>query len=935
VAGTSYFNPGVMGQPIHWANGQVSYYVDQGPLSTTVSNQQATAMVDAAAALWNAIPTAGVTIVNKGSLSEDVSGQNVSPGNRTIVQPSDVAASASSAPVAVIFDADGTVLDSVLGASTSDPANCETYGVVVALDNINPDATISHALMILNGRCTDTDRRMQMMNFLLERGFGLLLGLGPAQFNPHALRNGDPQAAYGWPVMQPLSGACGYSGGICIPNPGTLRYDDIAALNRIYPITSANLASFPGKVLTAPNTVSINGTISFRAGSGMQGVNVVARPLTQNGNPIDDYAVTFVSGAYFSGNHGNVVTGWNDSAGVPLSQWGANDPALQGYFDLRFMPLPPGVSSATYELTFEGVDPLYVYQDAVGPYIQGSPSPSGVLSPVAVADLSAGATRSVNINAADSAVANYENAIATEAEPRVLPPSGMWCGRISQVGQTDWFNFPVRANRLFTVVTQALDERGLPTGLKAMPAIGIWDAFAPVGTASEGTAPGLNGYSVGETWLRVATAGDDVVRLGIADMRGDGRPDYAYSAWVLYADRVTPQRLPSSGGPIVIHGMGFHLLDTVLVNGVPAQVTSVSPNEITAIAPQAATGVTGSVDVEVDDLPIYYAAAIISGALSYDASSSDSLSLVTAPAGTIPTAVPIPFTVAALGANLAPAGGTTITYTVTSGTATLGCGKNSCAVTASGDGMATVDVTANDTTASVVTASLTNGARLQAHFTGGTPPALAALNPTLSVAAGASVDWTVQALVVNNGAPLAGQSVAWQTGAGIEPPLGATEVTSASGVAAKVLQVGPLGPAQQATASACLNGTNQCVSFTATGARPEYGYVEGVAGTTQSLALAGTPAQIAMRVRDMNGNPMAGATVTLSQAVYAWAPPCPPHGRCAQPQLLTNQTAAALSGLDGTVTFIPATIPGVATNVTGIAATGNTSTLRIAVEQHP
>jgi len=200
-----------------------------------------------------------------------------------------------------------------------------------------------------------------------------------------------------------------------------------------------------------------------------------------------------------------------------------------------------------------------------------------------------------------------------------------------------------------------------------MPAIGIWDAFAPVGTASEGTAPGLNGYSIGETWLRVATAGDDVVRLGIADMRGDGRPDYAYNAWVLYADTVTPQRLPSSGGPIVIRGMGFHPLDSVLVNGVRAQVTSVSPNEITAIAPPAAAGVTGSVDVEVDDLPIYYAAAILSGALSYDAGSGDSLTVVTAPAGTVPTAVPIPFTVTALGANLTPAGGTTITYTVTSG----------------------------------------------------------------------------------------------------------------------------------------------------------------------------------------------------------------------------------------------------------------------------
>ena len=55
VAGTTYFNPGLAGTPIHWANGQVKYYVDQGPLSASVSNQQATAMVDAAAALWSGV----------------------------------------------------------------------------------------------------------------------------------------------------------------------------------------------------------------------------------------------------------------------------------------------------------------------------------------------------------------------------------------------------------------------------------------------------------------------------------------------------------------------------------------------------------------------------------------------------------------------------------------------------------------------------------------------------------------------------------------------------------------------------------------------------------------------------------------------------------------------------------------------------------------
>src|SRR5579863_4460719 len=155
VAGSSFFNPGVMGQPVHWAGGQVNYYVDQGPLNASIDNQQATAMVDAAAALWSAVPTAGVSLVRAGSLNEDVTGANVVPGNGTIAQPSDVAPS-SAQPLAIVYDADGSVLNAVFGAYTSDPSNCENNGVMAWIDRFRPDATIGHAVMVVNGRCATT-----------------------------------------------------------------------------------------------------------------------------------------------------------------------------------------------------------------------------------------------------------------------------------------------------------------------------------------------------------------------------------------------------------------------------------------------------------------------------------------------------------------------------------------------------------------------------------------------------------------------------------------------------------------------------------------------------------------------------------------------------------------------------------------------------------
>jgi hypothetical protein len=382
--------------------------------------------------------------------------------------------------------------------------------------------------------------------------------------------------------------------------------------------------------------------------------------------------------------------------------------------------------------------------------------------------------------------------------------------------------------------------------------------------------------------------------------------------------------------------MGFRLADTVLVGGQPAVVTSISPNEITAIAPAAASSVTGSVDVEVDDLPIFYAAAIVSGGVSYDSGTGDALTLVTAPANTVPIGVPIPFTVKALGSDLTPAGGVTVTYAVTSGAATLACGLPVCSLTASGDGLATMNVTAVDSSPSVVTASLTNGSSLQAHFVGGTGSTLTALTAQLSVAAGATVTWTVQALVLIKGLPASGQSVVWQSsGSGIAAESGASVLTGANGIATQTLTVGPLTEGQTGTINACLNGTSQCVAFTAFGARPEYATLEAVSGVSQSLAVSGTPSQITLRVLDMDGNPMAGGTVSLYQALYAWAPPCAVHGVCAPSELLATEASSATSALDGTVTFSPASLPGVSTNLTALATTGNTSTLKIAIEEHP
>ncbi len=924
VAGSTYFNSGLMGQPIHWKNGQLNYYVDQGALSGYLNNSQARAMVDAAAADWSAIPTAGITLTDSGELNEDVNGGNIIFTGGAITAPADVTPGATGYPVSVIFDVDGSVIDAIFGMGASDPTNCNSDSVFEWLDNLNTDTTIAHAVILLNGLCATNANQQAMMSANLERAFGRVLGLDFAQVTAV----GSNGKGTNWAVMQPPPG-------VFAPGLTTPLLDDVAALNRIYPITAANLASFPGKELTAANTISIQGVINFQTGVGMQGVNVVARPLDTNGNPMNQYGVSFVSGGYFRGNHGNAIVGFNDANGNALTNYGSTNAALQGFFDLSGIPLPPGMSTANYQISFEGINADNILMQSVGPYLQGSPAPSGTPVTVVLQNLSAGSTKTVNETVQNSAEGTSTQGLSSAEDPMPLPLTGMWVGGINQIGETGWFEFPVRAGRLFTIVAQPLDESGSASAQKMLPSIGVWDAYDSASAPPVGYAPGPDAISPGESYLQVLAIYNDMVRLAIADERGDGRPDYTYTAWVLYADTVTPANLPTSGGSIVINGMGFHLADTVLVDGQPATVTSVTPTQITAVAPAAQQGVTGSVDVEVDDATQTQASAVIAGGVSYDAGNGDALNLVTAPMGTVPIGVPIPFTVTAEHADTTPAGGVTVIYTVTSGTAQLGCGETTCAVTATGDGRATMSVTDVDGNSSIVTVSLTNGASLQAHFSGGTPPFMNAVNPNLSVAAGATVNWQVQALVLNYGVPAPGQTVIWQAGAGttISGPTSAT--TGSNGVATLILTVGPLAEGVSSTTVACVNGTNYCANFVAFGARAEYAALEPVSGTSQMIPHTATPAQIVLRVLDMNGNKMAGGTVMFYQTLYTWTPPCQLHEVCTPGELLATSVTTASSALDGTVSFNPASIPGTATSMIGVAVTGNSATMSVEVEEMP
>ena len=937
VAGVNYFAPSAKGSPVVWANGKVSYFLDQGALSSSVSNSQAAGMVASAAAVWSSVPTAAVAITQGGSLSEDVNGSNVTantPAGTGATLPSDAQPSATSEPVAVVLDADGSVIDDIYGPGASDPGSCTLNGVYSSVDNLTVAGTIAHALIIINGRCATSSALDQLLEYEMVRAFGRVLGLDWSQVND-AMWPSHPttDGLTGWPVMHPVEHLCTGSSTSCMPNPLTLRLDDIAGLNQLYPVTSANAGSWSGKTQTAASTVTVTGTISFRNGQGMQGVNVVLTPL--NGTTPDlRYTVSAVSGAYYRANAGNAVTGAVDAQGNPYGRFGTDNAAQEGAFVLSGVPLPPGETSAVYQLSLEAVNPTYTGADSVGPYTDNQVKPSGAVQTVVLGTLSAGSAVTQNFTMADSADGQVTDD-GLEAAPNGAGGNGEWISKLVGYGHTGWFQFHARANRYFTVEASSLDESGLGSESKSAVLIGLWNGTDPVGSAPAlATTVPFNGAAVGLATLAAQTDSDGEIRVAYADIRGDGRPDFSYRARVLYADSVFPPRLTLNGGPIAVKGQGFRPGMTVSINGTAAAVTSITPTEITAVASPVGAA-TGTVLLTVQDPQTLATAEILDG-LSYDAQGTDGLRIVTGPSGTgLSQGVPMPMTVQVVaGDGVTPAANVLVSFTVQSGSATLGCTASPCTAMTDQSGMATVTVTPETSQATTVAATLFTGASVMTEFDGGTPPQIAATN-TLYLAIGAQVSWKPVAVVLSNGSAVQGAGVVWSASAGAEVQ-GASTNSNAAGNASTTVLAGPLTAGTSANVYACEAGAGPCATFTINAVHAEMASLVPVSGVGQSLPASGTAMPVTLEVVDGLGHPLAGAEVNFYQQMDAWQPPCPAQGRCPAPrQLQAPMTSSAISDANGLVPLTPMSNDGEPAVLHVQATTGQQGLLQFAITQHP
>jgi hypothetical protein len=896
VAGSGY-NPGVEGQPLIWANGSVQYFTDQGNLSPILTGAQADAFVATAFNIWTSISGVALTATQGGHLAEDVNGSNIETnGYGVVTAPADITPSATGTPVGIVYDYDGTVTDAILGEGAGDLEDCFTNAVYGSPDNFSTSGNIVHALVVINGVCAATSAQLPDVQYRLIRVLGRTVGLGWSQANVNVLTRNPPptQADYaGFPVMHftdPIScvpiSICygGIFGGALGNYTFTSAMDDMDSLARLYPGS-------------AQTTGRIYGSVYFTDASGnevqpMQGVNVVAR-LMVSGQASGQYVATSVSGFLFCGNAGNIIDGYVDGNGLPYNRWGSDDPSLEGFFDLGQLMIPTGQTTAQYQLSVEALDPNWSM--GVEPYAPTQVTPSGSFAPVVVTVQNGSNAEQDILMLQDEIAQTHPGSGSTYANPAALPQGGGWGSWISGYGSADFFQFTAQANRTASVAVTALDETGQPTETKLLPVIGIWELSDQSGDPAPASTPSaFNSTTFGMSRLDAQFNASEAFRLGVADFRGDGRPDYFYQASLLYSDTVTPARLSLTGGIATLNGIGFSpglqvsVCSAISPDGSCVGVSngstlSASASQIEVAVPAGSQD--GIVSIQVTDTVSGAFSQMIS-ALTYGASATDLLLLLQGaePATPVGAQAANAIRVRAVAADgVTPVSGATIAWSATNGLQFSACGgASACSVLSDEAGESSSWVTPTATGASTITIALAPASYSPPQAQQATVVAssstlnLAAVTPTHWIAQSATmaVPLTVEALN-QSGAPQANVTVNFTITLGTASLSAASAITNGSGFATINANLTNLNAEVQV--SACVAPNNSPCSiqpFTLYSTASSYWTLETVSGSSQ-FVLTGQPFQpLVMRVTDGSSadNPVMGVNVAFATTLARVSP---------------------------------------------------------------
>jgi len=918
VAGTSYFDTTTTGQPLVWPQGLITYYTDQGNLSPILPNGSANSFVASAFSVWTSVPTAAISAVSGGQLAEDVNATNViQNADGTITMPADIQPTATGTPVGVVYDYDGSVTDALIGSGAGDSSECFFNAVYGGDDNYGTSGTYQHALIVINGQCALQSSQLTDIEYRLVRVIGRVLGLGWSQVNSNVL-SGTPRptpADYaGFPVMHETDPLVCAPITICYSNPYRLAMDDVASVSRLYPVTVDNQSSFPGKQLFSAVTARIHGSVWFTDTQGnptqaMQGVNVVARWIDpSSGQPSRQYAAAAVSGFLFSGDAGNPVTGFYDALGDPLAEWGSNSPTLEGFFDLAGLE-PPG-GSTQYQLSVEPLDPTWSAQ--VGPYSPGPVAPSGLAQPIMVM-VAPGNDVEQDIVMSSSAQPLAQTTSSWTA-PSLVPMAGDWMATLGDYGDMTYLFLPAKANRTLSVAVTALDGSGNASVLKAQPVVGMWATSDVPGSPAEALTPSpfnqaIDGLTRLDAQINISTN----FLIGISDIRGDGRPDYLYHAYVLYADSVSPARIGVDGGVVTLQGNGFYSGLTTAIGNAAVTPLAIDAGQMILTAPPQGDSTQ---NITLSD-PASGGSSTMTNVLTYGAAASDTIVLLSGlnPSTPVGTQAASPMMVRVVASDgVTPVSGATIGWSASNGVQLSACGGSSCSVTSDQSGDAATLLTPTALGVATITATLAPGVYSPAQSVSATLNAtetasdIGVLTPYLWIAQGATVSVPLTARVLSNGVPQNNLSVNFSLTKGSGVLNSANASTGSSGYATTTLTVTQLASLVQVVA--CVAPTNApCQTFYATPVPLAQQNLQPVSGAGQvSTGAAFQP--VVVRVTDSLSppNPVIAAGVefqtTLLRPVGTSSggpnPANPP-----MPVILQVSQSNATSDLNGLASLVP------------------------------
>ncbi len=915
VAGSTYFNSSTMGQPIIWSLSHVNYYTDQGDLSPILPNASANSLVAYAFSQWTSVPTAALTATRAGQLAEDVNGSNIAVDSYgTVTAPADITSSATQTPVGIVYDHDGSVTDALLGADAGDPSQCSWNAVYGGVDNFGAGANLLHALVVINGQCALQSSQLTDVEYRLVRVVGNVLGLGWSQMNLNVITHNPPPTSddyAGFPVMHYLDFPNCVPITICYPNPYQLSPDDMAALSRLYPASPST------------TTARIHGSVYFVDHFGsiaqpMQGVNVFARWIDPStGLPSHKYGAASVSGFLFTGNAGNPITGWSDPLGNLYSEFGSSDVALEGFFDLGGLPIPNGTSTAQYQLQIEALDPTW--SAGVRPYDSPQVAPSGTFQPIVVTVAAGGDFEQDILMSGSAESVPLWAATETWSAPAPVPSPGDWVGSLSGYGEVGYFLITAQANRTLSVAVTALDETGAPSESKTGPVVGMWSLGDPQGSVPPTfTTVPFNSDTFGMTRLDAQVLTSNSFIIGIADLRGDGRPDYHYHAHVLYGDSVSPQRIPVNGGAVTLQGTGFAPGLTVTVGSMSAPLLATNASQMLAAVPGQSDGPE---TITISD-PVSGSFSIMTSALTIGAAATDKILLLQgvnppAPVGTQAVNLVTVRVVASDG--ITAVAGATVGWATTNGATLSACGgATTCSVVSDESGVAATWVTPAATGSATITATLAPGVYNPPQSISAPVMAtsssldIGVTTPYLWIASGASLSVPLTARVVSLGIPQSGVTVNFFIAQGSGSLSSASAVTNSSGYASVTLSL------TNFTASVQLNacvapGNAPCQTIYGNAVAAAMLNLQAVGGADQ--VITGTAFQpLTVRVTDSSTPPNAvlGASVLFQSTVMRPAgndlalttgdSAVPPPG---MPVILSFSQSIAQSDANGLVSLVP------------------------------